>query len=194
MRHKHLHWRSLDERILLDGYVFQVASSTRRSQDGREAEFFLLKSANWVNVIAEIDDADGVPCFAVVRQFRHGEQDITIEFPGGIVDGNEDPAAAALRELREETGYTAESLLEIGRSNPNPALMDNQAITYLAQGVHPVRSEQRLDENEIVDVELVPRSEILTGQRPDFTNHAIMISALYWYCLHSGRIVTGEPK
>ncbi|GAB6088641.1 NUDIX hydrolase [Spirochaeta dissipatitropha] len=184
----HLHWQALGERILLDGHVFQVTAARRQAEDGREAEFYLLHSPSWVNIIAETEDAQGRTCFIMVRQYRHGEEAVSLEFPGGVVDPDEDSVVAAMRELKEETGYSAESLIEIGRTNPNPAIMKNRAITYLAKGVHSVPDSQNLDANEIMDIELVPVKDILLGRRSDFLNHAIMMSAAYWYVLHTSSL------
>jgi 8-oxo-dGTP pyrophosphatase MutT (NUDIX family) len=179
-QHKHLVWEEIDRRNLLDAHVFSVLSSRRRASDGAETNFFLVDSPDWCNIIASVTRDDGVECFVMARQYRQGSQSVTIEFPGGIVDPGERPDAAVLRELAEETGYTADSALLIGKVNPNPAFMSNSAFTYVAIGAHR-NGGQTLDENERLDAELVPVTEILDLVRPDFHEHAIMLAALDWY-------------
>lgn len=178
--HDHLIWKELDRRTLLDAYIFSIASSRRKAADGAEATYFLVDSPDWCNVIAPVVRDDGVECFVMARQYRHGSGTLTIEFPGGVVDPGEQPEEAVLRELAEETGYAAESVVMIGRTNPNPAFMSNTAYTFLAQGVHR-NGGQALDSNERLDAELVPCDEILRMERPDFHIHAIMVVALHWY-------------
>jgi 8-oxo-dGTP pyrophosphatase MutT (NUDIX family) len=148
--------------------------------DGQEADYLLLESPDWCNVIATVTRDDGVSCFVMARQYRQGSQSITIEFPGGLVDPNEEVSAAALREFEEETGYLADSLTLIGRTNPNPAFMTNTVSTFVASGVRS-GSKQSLDEHELLDVELVPVNEVLRFLRPDFHAHAIMLAAIHWY-------------
>ena len=178
--HDHLVWEEIDRKILLDAHVFSVLSSRRRAADGAEANYFLVDSPDWCNIIAPVTRKDGVECFVMARQYRHGSQSLTIEFPGGLVDPGEGPEAAALRELEEETGYAAESARLIGKVNPNPAFMSNSAFTYVAIGAHK-NGGQDLDENERLDAELVPVTEIVDLLRPDFHEHAIMVAALDWY-------------
>ena len=179
----HLIWREIDRTSLLDAHIFEVFRSRCRAIDGKETDYVLVDSPDWCNVIAPVERSDGVRCFAMARQYRQGSRSVTVEFPGGLVDDGESPEAAALRELEEETGYTAESLLLIGRVNPNPAFMSNAAYTYLAEGVRLDR-DQALDENERLDAVLVPVDEVVRFVRPDFHVHAIMMSALHWYALY----------
>ncbi|HKJ86119.1 MAG TPA: NUDIX hydrolase [Spirochaetia bacterium] len=183
--HDHLIWREIDRRPLLDAPIFQVYSSRRRAADGKESEYILIDSPDWCNVIAPVSRDDGVACFVMAQQYRHGSRTVSVEFPGGLVDEGEKPEAAALRELEEETGFTAERLRLIGRVNPNPAFMSNTAFTYFAEGAR-FAGEQSLDENERLDAVLVPIEEITEFVRPDFHVHAIMMSALYWYRVFQG--------
>jgi len=178
--HDHLIWEEIDRKNLLDAHVFSVLSSRRRAADGAEAEYYLVESPDWCNIIAPVTREDGVECFVMARQYRHGSQSVTIEFPGGIVDPGERPEVAVIRELEEETGYTAETTCLIGKVNPNPAIMSNTAYTFVAIGAHK-NGGQNLDQNERLDAELVPTSEIVDLLRPDFHLHAIMLAALDWY-------------
>jgi 8-oxo-dGTP pyrophosphatase MutT (NUDIX family) len=108
---------------------------------------------------------------------------VTIEIPGGVVDPGELPERAALRELEEETGYGADRLVHIGSMNPNPAFMGNTVHTFAATGVRIV-GDQKLDRNEQADVLLLPETEVLQLNHAEFTAHAIMVAAVYWYRLY----------
>jgi ADP-ribose diphosphatase len=182
-RHEHLFWEEIDRKKLLDAHVFSVLSSRRRAADGAEANYFLVDSPDWCNIIVPVTRDDGVECFVMARQYRHGSGSVTIEFPGGIVDPGETPQSAVLRELEEETGYAAESARLIGKVNPNPAFMSNAAFTFVAIGAHK-KGMQDLDDNERLDAELVPVTHIIDLFRPDFHEHAIMVVALHWYALY----------
>lgn len=180
--HDHLIWTETGRRALLDTPIFRVSSARRRADDGKESDYMLVDCPDWCNVIAPFTRHDGVSCFVMARQYRHGSRTVSVEFPGGLVDEGESPAEAALRELEEETGFTAARLRLIGQANPNPAFMENTVFTYVAEGVGQDRG-QSLDENERLDAILVPVDEITGFVRPDFHLHAIMMNALHWYSL-----------
>ncbi|MFP4329684.1 MAG: NUDIX hydrolase [Spirochaetaceae bacterium] len=174
---RHLCWSEQSRERILEAPVFSVDKSVQHGPDGRTADYFLLETPDWGNVVAVTKDQHGRDCFLMVRQFRHGNMRLSLEFPGGVIDPGEDPKAAAARELTEETGYVAGELLLIGEINPNPAFMSNTCYTYLARDLHK-RQEQSLDENELIDVELVPVNEVEAGG--DFF-HAMMVVALHFY-------------
>ncbi len=175
----HLIWTEKVRRKVIGFRGYDIYRSRRRDARGRKADFTIVDAPEWCNVVAPVS-FQGEELFVMARQFRHASQSITIEFPGGVVDVGEEPMAAALREFEEETGYRADSLDLIGVTFPNPAIMTNRAWTYLARGVVR-RSEQSLDEHELLDAELVPIREIRELIRDNFHTHSIMMCALQWY-------------
>ncbi len=177
----HLVWNELTRNTLVDTPVFSLVRSRRRAADGREADYYVMDSPDWANIVACTRNDEGVECFIMVRQFRHGSMRVSLEFPGGVVDPGEDPAAAVARELREETGYEADDVVELGSVNPNPALQGNRCYTFLATSCHHPGRGQDLDENEIIDVELVPVADLVSGTRNGEFDHAMMHVALDFY-------------
>ncbi len=146
----------------------------RSPSSGEEHDFYCIESAEWVNVVPVTTDGQVV----MVRQFRHGSQTLTLEIPGGMIDAGETPAEAALRELLEETGYTAERAIPAGAVNPNPALFGNRVHTFVAPGVEKV-AEIRNEGAEETWVELVPVSEIPRLVRAGEIDHALVLAGLY---------------
>jgi ADP-ribose pyrophosphatase len=69
----------------------------------------------------------------LVRQYRPAIRRLSLELPAGMVDENEDPAAAAARELLEETGYPAKSVLEIGRAATSAGRIDNITHSFFIE-------------------------------------------------------------
>ena len=90
------------------------------------------------------------------------------------------PEKAAARELMEETGYQAEAYVQIGVVNPNPALFNNHCYTYIARNVRKV-CDPAPDQFEDIQVLLIPLSDIPELIRKWEIDHAMVITAFYWY-------------
>ncbi|MGE5657603.1 MAG: NUDIX hydrolase [Actinomycetota bacterium] len=91
-----------------------------------------------------------------VRQYRHGVGEILLELPAGTFNlAEESGAAAAARELMEETGYVAESLIQLATVYDNPVKDTNSVHLFLAKNVQLSR-EVKLDVTEEIEVILVP--------------------------------------
>ena len=84
---------------------------------------------------------------------------MTLELPGGMMDpGDADAAAAAARELEEETGYVAPSIRHVAALSPNPATHANRLHVALAEGVTPT-GRRHLDGSEAIEIELLSVAE-----------------------------------
>ena len=94
-------WRTVRSLVAFSTPWFAVRKDDCVISDGAEAPFYIIDTADWVCVVAITEDSELV----LVRQYRHGWRDITLELPAGEVHAGEDVIAAARRELAEETGY-----------------------------------------------------------------------------------------
>lgn len=176
-------WTTLGDEEIADCRIFTLRKVRRRNPStGGDAEFFYIDTKDWVNVIALSEAGEVV----LIRQYRHGTDEITLEIPGGIVDAGESPADAARRELREETGYDCDAIMEIGRVRPNPAIMGNWTYTLLATGARPV-GESAFDEHEEIEVLLHPIDRIDELLGAGEITHALVLNAFLWYKLHRAK-------
>lgn len=148
-------WTVTDRTVVFRARKWEVERS-RRCRDGQGAahEFFTLRIPDFVHVIPVTPAGELV----MVRQFRHGLEAPTLEFPGGLLDPGESPAEAAARELKEETGFIARSLTALPILHQAPALMNNRAYFFVAQGAEAT-GEPAPESTEDIRVVLVPRSE-----------------------------------
>jgi 8-oxo-dGTP pyrophosphatase MutT (NUDIX family) len=137
----------------------------------------VLEAPDWVNVVAVTAAGEIV----LVRQFRHGTGEATLEIPGGAVDPTDrSPLEAAKRELREETGYAARRWTRIGVVDPNPAFQTNACTTFLAEGACRA-GDADPDEGEELEVLLVSRRRLDALVRRGVIRHALVIAALHWW-------------
>ncbi len=168
-------WTPISSELLQDCAVFRVSRTLARSpRTGDDHPFFRIDAEDWVNVVPLTEKGEVV----MVRQYRHGAGEISLEIPGGIVDPGEEPAEAARRELLEETGYEARSIEPLGGVNPNPAIFGNRLHTFLARGARPVGPIQNEGTEETV-VELVAQAELRRLVRSGVVDHALVVSALH---------------
>ncbi len=179
MSQQHLTWTALERRPAYTCRVFSVRDTISRAPDGSVGTFSVIDAADWAIVVPVVRSAAG-DAFLMVRQWRHGSEELSLEFPGGVVEAGEAAPAAALRELEEETGWTAAGLRELGVFSPNPAIMSNRVHIFLAAEMKKM-GHQNLDADEYLDVETVPVPEAIAGMgRPPYV-HALMASALALY-------------
>jgi len=161
--------------------VFSVRTDTAISpRTGREHDFYIIESRDWVNIIPLTSDHQVV----MIKQYRHGSGEVTLEIPGGLVDPGDTPEMAASRELLEETGYQGEELIKLGVVNPNPALFNNRCYTFLVQNVKKV-SVPTPDQTEDIEVLLIPIRDIPELIRKGEIDHAIVVNAFCLYFLRN---------
>jgi ADP-ribose pyrophosphatase len=168
-------WNILKEETVLSYPIFDVKKSLRRNPATEaEFEFLLVRGLDWVNVISFISEKEVV----MVRQYRHGVEDFTLEFPGGCIEKGEEPQVAALRELSEETGYTTESNLEyLGMVQANPAMYSMKNYFYIARNCKKTR-KQNLDQGEDVEIIIKPYAELLSEVNKGKFLHGLCTAAI----------------
>lgn len=175
MKQKVETWRRVESRRIADCRVFTVREDfCERASDNLKSSFFVLENPDWVNVIAVTEKNEVV----LIEQFRHGSEALTLEIPGGMVDADESPETAARRELAEETGYTSETFVYLGKSSPNPALQSNQIFHYLALNCRKT-VETEFDEHESIAVKLADLPEIDELIRDEIITHSLVLAGFY---------------
>ena len=175
-------WPRISSRALAECRIFDLYEATTVSpESGNEHQFYYIDTADWVNIVP-ITENNEVVC---IRQYRHGNQAVTLEIPGGMVDPGEDPSVSAARECFEETGYHCDSVESLGVLAPNPALFSNKVHTYVARNVR-LAGEIQNTATEKTEVTLIPLADIpglLTNGEID---HALVVATL-WRLLYAER-------
>ena len=179
MTEKNLIWREESRKKVFNSRVFSIYESYSRSPQNELKTYTVIDAADWAIVVPVLETPQG-RAFVMVRQWRHGSLCLSLEFPGGVFEPDENPQAAAARELLEETGYKPGLIRKIGEFSPNPAIMSNRVHFFLAENLINT-GRQHLDSDEFVEVELVNTGEVFKGMGKPPYIHALMGSALTLY-------------
>ncbi len=161
-----LGWRVVESKVAYRGRFPVREDLLEAEADGRRMLYTYLDiRRDAVAVLALTAKAEAV----LVRQYRHPLRRATLEAPAGALEAGEDPAAGALRELEEETGYRARNIRPLGRYHPSTPLLPLTMRLYFATELH--YHAPKHDEFEIMQVELVPvkdlLQQVLDGRRPE---------------------------
>ncbi|MBS3751187.1 MAG: NUDIX hydrolase [Anaerolineales bacterium] len=133
----------------------------------------ILEAPEWVNIVALTRDKKVI----IVQQYRFGVQRLTSEIPAGIVEAHETPQQAAVRELREETGYTSNQWISMGYVEPNPAFLTNKCHLWLAKDAKRTHESSPDEGESIRTLEMEPQEiekEIKSGR----LRHSLSLTAL----------------
>lgn len=170
-------WLTLETKKILKAHVFAYLTVKRQSPESLKiGEFDIVQCSNWVNVIA----ITPLQKIVLIKQYRHGTNSVTIEIPGGAINHNEDELLAAKRELQEETGYTSNNWIFLGKLEVNPAFMTNTCATYLALDATKTH-DQNLDPFEEITIFLEDLKSINLLVRNGEITHSIVIAAFFWF-------------
>lgn len=173
-------WELLGRATQLKTRIFDVdAVRYRHPARATEREFVVINPPDWVNVVAVTPDERLI----LVRQFRYGIDEFSLEVPGGVMDPGEDPIAAGLRELREETGFMGAPARLLGSVHPNPAIQSNRTHFVLVEAAvesHPLA----WDADEEICVVLEPVERVLAEAHNGTITHALVLNALMFFERH----------
>jgi 8-oxo-dGTP pyrophosphatase MutT (NUDIX family) len=167
-------WQRLGTAVHSTTRVFEVKTARYRHPARQtERDFFVIDAPDWVNVVALTPDRRLV----LVRQFRFGIDTFSLEIPGGVMERGEEPVAAALRELREETGCTGTRARVLGSVHPNPAIQNNRCHLVLVEEARRT-VELEWDHDEEIETVLLPVDEVYALARSGGITHALVLDAL----------------
>ncbi|MBQ9413875.1 MAG: NUDIX hydrolase [Clostridia bacterium] len=157
--------KTLEEHTVFEGRIITVRNDVALLPNGQTAKREIVAHPGGVCVAALTDDDE----LLFVRQFRYPYGEIVTELPAGKLEKGEDPKEAGIRELKEETGATAEHVVSLGKLYPSPGYCGEIIHLYFATGLH--FGEQSPDEDEFLDVLRIPLSEavgmVMAGKLPD---------------------------
>ena len=136
------------------GIIVDVHLDHVRLNDGSISRREVVEHPGGVTILP-VDEA-GI-CY-MVRQFRYPAGHMMLEAPAGKLEYGEDHRECAVRELSEETGFSADELIYLGGFYTSPGFSSELLHIYLALGLHA--GESHLDEGEFLNVEKIPLQQL----------------------------------
>lgn len=151
--------KTLESKRVYEGRVVNLRIDTVELPDGKNAKREIVEHPGAVAIVPLLDATKVV----MIRQFRQAAGQVLTEIPAGTRDAGEAPKACALRELIEETGYSAGKLTLMFSTYLAPGYSEEMLHTFLAEDLTPAKAQQDEDEFvEVVTVELEDAVEMIT--------------------------------
>ena len=152
------------------GRVISLDVDTVRYPNGTEGELEMIRHPGASAVVPFLDDPSAAdPRILLIKQYRYASSGYLYEIPAGRLDTGEAPEACALRELREETGYSAERLEALTSFFTTPGFTDERIHLFMALGLSA--GDSALESDEILELHPTPisiaREMVTSGQIVD---------------------------
>ena len=170
-------WTLLSSEMAFDHRFYKLRRDTVRLPNGRVVDDYLVSQRPSVAITVPLTAENNV---ILVRQYKHGVQAITLEFPAGTFR-SESPATAAARELEEETGYSPSNMIDLGTYFDDSSKNSNLVHFFLASGC-VLTGKQRLDELEEasgVEVVIMSLQEVIKALEDGEIKSMSSVAAAY---------------
>jgi ADP-ribose pyrophosphatase len=155
------------------GRAFNVERVLVQLPDGAERHYDLVQHPDSVSIVPLTRDGQLI----LVSQQRLGAGKDLLEFPAGVMEAGEDPAACAERELREETGFAPGTLVKLGEAHLTPGYCTELMHFYFAARLYP--APLKMDDDEALEVVFMNVSDALALARQGSTFDSKTLAALF---------------
>ena len=142
--------KTINSNIIFEGKVLTLCHDDVLLPNGKEGKREIVRHRGGVCVAPLTENNELI----FVRQYRYAYAETVLELPAGKLEKGEEPFESGVRELREETGFTADKYTFLGKLYPSPGYTNEIISIYLAEGLHA--GEQKLDEDEFLGTERIP--------------------------------------
>ncbi len=167
--------KKLTSQEIFNGVAIHLFKDEILLPNGEKSTREVIRHPGAVCVLPVTSDGNAV----FVKQFRYAFNKVTLEAPAGKLEKGEEPLSAALRELSEETGLTADEIIPMSDMYTTPALIDEVIHLYIARGL--TKGEQHLDADEFINVEEIPLEKavqlVMDGEIKDSKTQTILLKA-----------------
>ena len=178
-------WQQISSEYLVEESWFKFRKDQVLKSNGEiMPAYYVLEYTNWATVFPVTTDGKVI----LVKQYRYGLGQWSIEVPGGIMDAHEtNPLEAGKRELLEETGYSCKEIVQVAVVAPNPATANNLMYCFLATGCE-LTHQQEFDEHEELEVMLVTIAELKQLLRENKIIQSLHVTAMMYALEKLGEI------
>jgi len=147
--------RQIETKQVYGGIVVNIRRDTAELQNGKQVDREVVEHPGGVGIVPLTDDCKVV----MVRQYRYPVEKELLEIPAGKLSQGEQPLECAIRELSEETGYSAGRYVFLGETYPSPGFCRESLYLYLALDMQ--KGEAHLDDDELLSVEEIEIDELI---------------------------------
>ena len=146
--------KQIETKTVYDGLIVKVKMDIAELQNGNRVRREVVEHPGGVCIVAVTNESKVL----MVRQYRYTIGEELLEIPAGKLEKGEDPFMCAVRELSEETGYTATKWIDLDVIYPSAGVYSETLYQYLALDLQP--GEMHLDDNELLSVEEIDIDEL----------------------------------
>lgn len=175
--------KEVSRKNVFSGKILKLRIDEVLTPDKKKAEREIIEHNGGSGIVAVTKDGEIV----LVEQYRRPYDEITLEIPAGKLDGNEDPALCAERELKEETGYTSKEIQPFGQIYPSPGYTNEIIHLYLAENLEVGTATP--DEDEFLHIKKIPLSEAVSMIHTGVIKDSKTVIGILKYALSKGKNV-----